>query len=163
MPQLDVSTYLPQIVWLAITFIALYVLMARVGLPAVGAMLDQRRNKISDDFDKAEQMKTEAEAVMAAYERALAEARVAAQETLRQAMEKLNAEAAERRRETTRELQQEIAAAEQRIAAARAATLVDLRSVATEVARATARKLTGIEVGAEDARVTVDAILHEYA
>lgn len=163
MPQLDVSTFLPQLVWLAITFIALYVLMASMGLPPVGAILAQRRNKIEDDFAKAEQMKTEAEAVRAAYERALAEARVSAQETLRQTMEKLNAEAAERRRETTRELQQEIAAAEQRIAAARTATLVDLRGVATDLARAAARKLTGLEVGADEAGVAVDAILREYA
>lgn len=163
MPQLDVSTYPSQLVWLAITFIALYVLMAWVGLPAVGTVLEQRRSKIGGDLDKAEQMKAEAEAVMAAYERALAEARAAAQETLRRTVETLNAEAAERQRETVEALKQETTAAEKRIADARGAALADLRTVAAEVARAAARKLTGIEVGAQDAGATVDAILRGRA
>lgn len=161
MPQLDASTYLPQLVWLAITFIALYVLMARVGLPAVSGVIEQRRNQIGGDLDKAEKMKAEAEAVMAAYERALAEARRAAQETLRQAMDGLHAEAAERQRETAQLLQREIAAAEERIAAARTAALADLSNVATDVARAAARKLAGVEIGAEEALGAVKALLHE--
>lgn len=163
MPQLDVSNYAPELVWLAITFIALYVLMAWVGLPAVSSAIEQRRNHIAGDLDKAEEIKNEAEALMAAYEKALAEAHGAAQETLRQAMDKLNAEAAERQRETAHALRQEIAAAEERIGAARRAALADLRGVATEVARAAARKLVGIEFGPEETGIAVDAVLRERA
>ena len=163
MPQLDVSTYAAQLVWLAITFIALYVLMARVGLPSVSSVIELRRNRIGGDLDQAEKLKTEAETIMAAYDRALAEARRAAQETLRQAMEQLNAEAAERQRETAQALQQDIAAAEARIAAARTAALADLSGVATDVARAAAHKLAGIDIGAEEAGSAVETILRERA
>ncbi|HWG04543.1 MAG TPA: F0F1 ATP synthase subunit B' [Beijerinckiaceae bacterium] len=163
MPQLDVSTFVPQLVWLAITFIALYVLMVRVGVPAVSKVIDERRGRIGGDLDNAQKMKTEAEAILAAYEAALADARRAAQDQLRQAVDKLHAEAAERQRETAQALQQEIAAAEARIAEARKVALADLGGVATDVTRAVTQKLVGIEVAAEDAARTVESVLREHA
>src|SRR6516165_10434593 len=58
-----------------ITFVLLYVLMVKLGLPSIDRALKARRTRIEDDLDKARQMKAEAEAVIAAYERALGEAR----------------------------------------------------------------------------------------
>jgi len=34
MPQLDVTTYAPQVVWLVITFLAMYFLMATAHCPS---------------------------------------------------------------------------------------------------------------------------------
>src|SRR6185437_16624527 len=96
MPQLDVSTFPTQLFWLLISFVLLYLLMARLGLPRVGHILTQRRGRIDGDLEKAGQMKAEAEAVIAAYERALAEARAQAQQTLKETTERLGAEAAKR-------------------------------------------------------------------
>src|SRR5258708_30825054 len=121
MPQLDIATYLPQLFWLAVTFIALYLLMAWVGLPRVGGVLLQRRNRIEGDLEKAAQMRAEAEAAIAAYERALAEARAEAQQTLKETTERLNAEAAERPRHAAGALNAETPAAERRLAQARLA------------------------------------------
>jgi len=121
MPQLDVATFPPQLIWLAITFAALYVLMAWVGLPRVGNVIAQRRARIEGDIAKAAQLKSEAEAVIAAYERALAGARANAQATLRETTERLNAAAAERLRKLAATLAEETAAAERRIAVAKEA------------------------------------------
>lgn len=159
MPQLDVTTFPPQLVWLAVTFIVLYAMMAWFGLPRIGGILAARRGRVEGDLEKAGQMKAEAEAVIAAYERALAEARVQAQITIRETLERLNAEAAEHQRHLAQQLASETAAAERRIAATKAAALADLREVAVEVTRAAAARLIGRDIDQARAGAAVDAAL----
>jgi F-type H+-transporting ATPase subunit b len=143
MPQLDVSTFPTQLVWLAITFVVLYLLMSRLALPRVGNIILARRNQIDGDLEKASAMKAEAEAVIAAYERALAAARQSAQGVLKETADRLAAAAAERQKLLGDKLAGEVATAEKRIADAKKTALADLKSVAAEVARSAVGKLTG--------------------
>ncbi len=161
MPQLDFATFPSQLVWLAITFIVLYAVMAKAGLPRVGAIIAARRSRIEGDLEKAAQMKSEAEAVIAAYEKALAEARMEAQITLRETAERLQAELALRQRQVAEELARETGAAERRIEAAKRAALGSLREVALEVALDAAEKLTGRAADATRAAAAVDQAMQE--
>jgi F-type H+-transporting ATPase subunit b len=161
MPQLDVTTFPPQLIWLAITFIVLYLLMAKLGLPRISRVLEQRNRTIEGDLEKAQQMKVEAEAVIAAYERALGEARQQAQLTLKETTERLNAEAAERQRQTAAKLGAETAAAERRIAEALTIALANVRDMAVEVARAAGSRLAGGALDGARAAAAVDAVMRE--
>lgn len=151
MPQLDISTFVPQLVWLAITFIALYLIMQWVGLPRIGAALDARRNRIDGDLARAAQVKAEAETVLAAYQKGLAEARAQAQATLKATHDRFAAEAAERQRELSQRLAQQIEAAEARIAEMKNQALAEVRGIAVDVGRAVVEKLTG--AAPDDARM----------
>ena len=161
MPQLNLPDFAPQLVWLAITFIVLYVVMARIGLPQVAGIIAARKGRIDGDLEKAAQMKSEAEAVIAAYDKALAEARMQAQITLRETTEKLNAESAERQRKIAEELAKETAAAERRIDAAKREALAGLREVAIDVTRTAAQKLTGTALDMARAAAAVDEAIKE--
>jgi F-type H+-transporting ATPase subunit b len=163
MPQLDFSTFPSQIFWLAVIFVLLYLLMARMALPRVAKMIDARKAKVEGDLERAAQMKAEAEAVMAAYERSLADARAQAQATLKEAMDRFAAEAAERQRKAADALAAETTAAEKRIAAAKAEALSGLRAVAIDVARTATRKLVGVEVDEGSAATAVDRVMRERA
>jgi F-type H+-transporting ATPase subunit b len=143
MPQLDYHTFVPQLVWLAITFAILYVLMSRLALPKVHEAIELRRQRIAGDLARAAAAKEEAEAALAAYRKTLAEARAAAQDALRQTGETLAAEAAERQRQLSVTLNEQIAAAEQRISAGRDQALGEVRTIAAEVGGAIVAKLTG--------------------
>ncbi len=159
MPQLDFSTFLPQLFWLVVTFLVLYVLMKALALPQVGRAIEARRQRLDDDLTQAGQMKAEAEAVLAAYQKSLVEARAQAQAVVQETKDRLAAEAAERQRRLAAALAEQIAAAEAEIAAARERALADVRGVAVDAARAVAEKLT--DAAADPAKVTaaVDRIL----
>jgi F-type H+-transporting ATPase subunit b len=158
-PQLDVTTFVPQLFWLAVSFVALLLLMSLVALPRVGKALDARRHRLDDDLARAAQMKSEAEAVAAAYQRALAAARAEAQAAMKENAERLTAEAAERQRQLAVVLAQDIQAAERRIAAAKERALTDIRGVAVEIAALAAVKLTGLPADPRQVERAVDAVV----
>jgi F-type H+-transporting ATPase subunit b len=163
MPQLDLSTFPSQIFWLAVFFVVLYLLMAKLAIPRIERVIDERRNRVENDLDKAGQMKSEAEAVIAAYEKALADARHQAQLTMKETSDRLAGIAAERQRQAGAVIAERTAAAEKRIAAAKAAALADLRGVAVDVARSAAAKLVGSAVDEARAGAAVDAVLKGHA
>jgi F-type H+-transporting ATPase subunit b len=161
MPQLDFATFAPQLIWLAITFLVLYLVMAKLGLPRIGDIIAARKSRIDGDLEQATQMRNEAEAVIAAYDKALAEARQQAQITVRETTELLNAQSAERQRKVAEELARETAAAERRIDAAKRTALSGLRDVAVEVTRAAALRLTGNDIDPARAGAAVDQAMAE--
>ena len=143
MPQLEVSTFVPQLFWLAITFILLFLLMWKVGLPRVGGLIEARRKRIDDDLARAAQLKDEAEAALAAYQQTLATARAQAQAAVKETTDRLAAEAAERQRQLGESLAQQVAAAERDIVAAKQRALAEMHEVAVEVARSVTEKVIG--------------------
>ena len=53
LPQLDISTWPNQLLWLAATFLVSYLLMAKVITPRIGTVLNNRRQTIFDDLKRA--------------------------------------------------------------------------------------------------------------
>jgi F-type H+-transporting ATPase subunit b len=163
MPQLDLSTFASQIFWLIVSFVVLYVLMAKLGLPRVGAAIEARRRRREEDLDRAAQLRRDAEAVVAAYESARAGAREQAQMTIRETTERLAAAAAERQRELTIVLAERTTAAEREIAAAKERALAEIRGVAADVAASVAAKLTGSPPDQGTIAAAVDRVIAERA
>jgi F-type H+-transporting ATPase subunit b len=163
MPQFDPASFPSQLIWLAVTFIALYLVMAYGGLPRLGGIIEQRRARISSDLDKAQRMKAEAEAVIAAYEKTLAEARAKAQAVLRETVNQVNAEIAAQQKTLADQLRVESEASEKRIAEAKTKALGGLREMAVEVARAASARLSGSEADPSHVAAAVDAVLKEHA
>jgi predicted flavoprotein YhiN len=75
MPQLTIADFPPQLVWLAITFVVLYFLMARVAIPRISDVLENRQNRIATDLEEARKLSDDADNAKAEYEAALADAR----------------------------------------------------------------------------------------
>ena len=119
MPQFDPAVWVPQLVWLAITFVVLYLLMAKVALPRVGEVLEEREQRINESLRQAEELKQNAEDAVADYEKTIADVRAKAAQELKAARERAAEEAAERNAELGERLAGQISAAEARIHQAR--------------------------------------------
>ncbi len=163
MPQLEVSTFVPQLVWLAITFVILYLLMARVGLPRVGGAIDARRRRIDDDLARAAQLKTEAEAVLAAYQETLAKARAEAQAAVKETTDRMAAEAAERQRQLDESLARQTAKAARQVSVAKERALSEMPAIVAEVARSVTEKVIGSAPDPAGLAAAVDHALAERA
>jgi F-type H+-transporting ATPase subunit b len=161
MPQLEFSTYAPQLIWLAITFVILYLLMAKLALPRIAATLGNRQNKLESDLARAERVKAEAESVLAAYEKAMTDARTKAQAVTGQATADMAAEFAKKEAGFVAELNARTAEAEKRITAARDQALSDTRSVAAELTQSILRKVAGVELSPSAAKEWVEAAAKE--
>ena len=142
-PPFQKETFPSQLFWLAITFIALYVVMARIALPQIGAIFQARRDRIGGDLAEAQKLKSESETALAAYEKALAEARGRAQRIADEASHRLNAEAQERRKTLESELDAKLAEAERTIAATKSAAMANVHAIAAEAAAAIVARLIG--------------------
>ena len=49
MPQMDPTSFPPQVVWLLITFIVLFVVMSKVAVPKIADALEARQRRINDN------------------------------------------------------------------------------------------------------------------
>lgn len=163
MPQLNPAAFIPQLFWLGVTFILLYILMRQVAIPHVAHVIENRRARLEGDLGRAADCRAQAEGVLAAYEKALASARADAQATLRQISEKMAAEAAERQHRLAAELAGKIAEAERRVAESKERALADIRSIAADVGGTMVEKLTGTRPGAAEMAEAVDGALSRRA
>lgn len=143
-PPFQSETFVSQLFWLAIAFVALYLLMAKVALPRLGGIIDARRSRIADDIAEAARHRKEADAALAAYEQALADARNRAQTVANETRGRLNAQSEKVRHELEGKLNAKLAEAERTIAATKTAAMTNVRGIAADAAAAIVQRLTGI-------------------
>ena len=158
-PPFDKETFPSQLFWLVICFVALYLLTSRLVQPRVGGIMDSRKNRIAGDLAEASRLKTESEQAIAAYEKALADARTRAQTIASETRDRLQAEADRNRKSLEQQLNARLADAEKQIAGTKTAAMANVRGIATEAAAAIVTRLTGVTAPEPAVTAAVDAAL----
>ena len=158
-PPFQRETFASQIVWLVITFVALYLLISRIAIPRIGGIFEERAKRIDGDFADAQRAKEDAEAALATYEKALADARNRAQAIGAEVRDKLNAEADVNRKATEAKLNADLAQAEKQIAATKSAAMANVRGIAVDAAAAIVERLIGTAPAAPAVAAAVDNAL----
>lgn len=142
-PPFDSQTFASQLVWLAITFVVLYVMLSKVAIPRVGGILEQRQKRIADDLAAAAALKGESDAAIVAYEKALADARARAQAIANETRDQQSAQAEATRKRLEDELNVKLAEAEKTIAATKTAAMANVRGIAADATKAIVERLIG--------------------
>lgn len=156
-PPFDPSTFPSQLFWLAIVFIALYVLMAKKVIPQISAILETRAAKIASDIVSAEKAKAETDAAIAAYEASLAAARNKANAIAHETRSKVAHEIDGRRHEAEAQLATKLADTERHINDVKKIALDHVATIATETTEAVVEALIG-KVGRDEAAAAVAAV-----
>ncbi len=151
MPQLDFSVFPSQAFWLLISFMLMWLIMAKMIVPKITDILNRRQRKIDDYLSAAAEFKQTAEDILEKYEQALHQANAQAAEYLRKAAEDLDKKTAEREEETSRRLVEMLAESEKKIEEDRRLTIDKIEKISIDLAARVAGKL-GLDnvVSAED-------------
>lgn len=136
LPQFDPSSWPSQLFWLALFFGALYAVMSGYFLPRIGRTIEERRDRIASDLDKAAEERAKAEAAEKAYNQALADATARAQGIAADTRAKLNAEIAELSAAADREAAEGLAKSEARIVAMKQDASKKVREAAVDTSLA---------------------------
>lgn len=143
LPQFEFQHWFGQIVYLIFLFAILYWLMAKVFVPRLRGVIDQRAATISDAVSAARQVQAEAagqaEAAKAEVEAARASSRSMAAAAKARVIEQANTRAAEEEAVVNAR----IAEAETAIGKTRDAAMTNVASIASDTAAAIVERLTG--------------------
>lgn len=159
MPQFDIATFPTQVIWLVITFVFLYLLMARISLPRIGQVLDERQRRIDDNLDKAETLKAEADSEASAYEETQVSAREQSRSIIYETTQQATADATRQQEELGERLGVQTKEAEANIAAAKAAAMTEVARAAADVAAETVEHLIGVTPDASAVNSAVQSAL----
>ena len=158
-PPFERETFASQLVWFAICFIALYLLMSKLALPRVDDILAQRRARIDEDLGAARQLQGSSDSELAAYEKALADARGRAQAIGGEIRDKVHAEAEENRKALETRLNTQLAESEKQIAATKSAAMANVRGIAIDASAAIVQRLIGTAPAPAAIEAAVDSAL----
>jgi len=157
-PPFDPATFGSQLLWLAITFGALYLMMSRIALPRIGDILEVRRDRVEGDLAEADRLRQRTDQAIADYEAALADARSKAHGIAEETRTELKRETEKSRAATEAELSARVAAAESSIQATKAEALTNVDEIAAQTAVSVVTALAG-KVSIADARSAVKQVV----
>ena len=158
LPQLDIATWPSQLFWLVVLFGAGYVVMAKMVTPRIGAVLEERRQTLDGDLEKARNASADAAKTRAEYESDLEKARSDAAEFAKQAAMEATKKAEAADAKVARKLADKVASAEAALAKAKTEALANLNDVAAEAATDAVAALAGIKTTSAQAGKTAASI-----
>ncbi len=151
-PPFNPETFASQLIWFAIAFGALYVILSRKALPGVAEAIDERRDRIRRDLGAAERLKGETDKALAGYQQALTDAKTNAGGIIKETQSSMSVGIDQERARIEAQVTVKLADAETRIRTMKTRALSQVNDIAVETAAAIVARLGGGDVGADEVR-----------
>lgn len=155
LPQFEFQHWFGQIVYLIFLFALLYWLMAKVFVPRLRGVIDQRAATIADAVQTARQVQAEAAGQAQAAKAEVEAARASSRSTAAAAKARVTEAANARAAEEEAVVNARIAEAETAIGKTRDAAMTNVATIASETAAAIVERLTGKAPTAAEAAAAV--------
>jgi F-type H+-transporting ATPase subunit b len=156
-----VTPVLSELIWAAIFFLLLFVIIAKVALPKLNATLAAREAALSGKLTQAEQAKAEADAVLAEYRAKLADAQAEATRIIDEGRRTGESIVADARTRAEAEAQTLVTRAQSDIQAERDRAIGALRSELATLSIDLASKVVGSSLDSDSSRRLVDSYIDQ--
>jgi len=133
MPQLDPTYWASQAFWLILIFSLLYLMLSKMFIPKIKESIDDRENKIKDDLDEAQKLKSVAEEKLKDYEMTIEDAKKEVLKITFESKNKLNIEIQNKRKKFDMEIEAEIKRAEKEIENLKKESMQDISTISEEM------------------------------
>ena len=134
MPQLDFTTFIPQLFWLFLSLSFLYFILSRIALPRISDVIEERNDTITDDLDEAKSLSIEAEKVVNELKSKLEDARSSSQKTLMDERQKNLDKISSERKKFQETISKEISSSEEKINKGKSEALKEASDLAVDIA-----------------------------
>lgn len=134
MPQLDFTTFIPQLFWLFLCLTILYFILSKIALPRISDVIEERNDTITDDLDEAKSLSLEAEKVVEDLKSKLEEARSISQKNLMDERQKNLEIISSKRKHFEENVSKEISSSEKEIKKNKIKALKEASSLAEDIA-----------------------------
>ena len=134
MPQLDFSTFLPQIFWLFISLSFLYIVLSRYALPRVSDVIEERKDIIAQDIDSAKEYSLESEKAIEELNLKLSEAKTSSQNLINKSIQDIKEDSEIKKSSLIKEINNEILEAEGEIKEKKETALAEISSISESLA-----------------------------
>ena len=134
MPQLDFSTFLPQIFWLFISLSFLYIILSRYALPRVSDVIEERKDIIAQDIDSAKKYSEESEKAIEELNLKLSEAKTSSQNLINKSIQDIKEDSEIKKSSLIKKINNEISEAEGEIKEKKETALAEISSISESLA-----------------------------
>ena len=149
MPQLDFSTFIPQIFWLFVSLSILYLILSKYALPRVSDVIEERKDIIAHDIDEAKKFSLDSKKAIEDLTLKMSKAKSESQQIVNNALIEVKSKNETKKEKIILEINEEILDAEKEILEKKEIALKDVTKISKELAK---EMLDNLSIGKVDSK-----------
>ena len=149
MPQLDFSTFIPQIFWLFVSLSILYLILSKYALPRVSDVIEERKDIIAHDIDEAKKFSLDSERAIEDLTLKMSKAKSESQQIVNNALIEVKSKNETKKEKIILEINDELLDAEKEIFEKKEIALKDVTKISKELAK---EMLDNLSIGKVDSK-----------
>ncbi len=158
----DLISVVPGLmIWTVITFLIVFFVLRKLAFGRIQALIDQRRDRISEALDAADGAREEARQLLEEHRKLIAGARAQSEQILAEARRDADAQRDRARGEASADLERRLAENRREIEAENRRLVEQIRREVVELTLLAAEKVTGKVLDSDDQRRLIDEAVGE--
>ena len=158
MPQLDPKYWASQAFWLILVFSILYLSIAKFYLPKIKKNLDNRENKIKEDLDEANKMKSLSEKKLKEYNIILENSKKEVTKILLEAKNTLDKSIQTKKETIEKDIENQLTKAQKEILELKTSSINSINTISQEISSNIIEKMSGDKLNESSIKAVVEEV-----